>query len=84
MLVGDWYYPKMVYQSLATEFNIENIIIDRGESTSKLLQRRIKKLGVIHVIGQLLFRIIVVSYINKTSNKRFQKFFTQDGIGLLS
>ncbi len=80
MIAGDWYYPKMVYQSLLTEFNIENIIIDRGESTSKLLKRRIKRLGVIHVIGQLLFRIIAVSYINKTSKKRFQEILDENGI----
>ena len=80
MLVGDWYYPKMVYESLITEFNIENVIVDRGESTSKLIKRRIKKLGAIHVIGQLLFRIIAVSYINKTSKKRFQEILDQNGI----
>ncbi len=80
MIVGDWNYPKLVYQSLATEFNIEKIIVDRGESTSKLLKRRIKRLGIIHVIGQLLFRVIAVSYINKTSKKRFQEILDKNDI----
>jgi methionyl-tRNA formyltransferase len=78
MIVGVWYYPKIVYQNLSTEFNIENIIIDRGESTLKLIKRRIKKLGLIHVIGQLLFRIIGVSYINTTSKKRFQEILDRN------
>ncbi|MFV9551003.1 formyl transferase [Algibacter sp. PT7-4] len=80
MIVGDWYYPKMVYQSLKTEFNIQNIIIDKGESTYKLLKRRVKRLGIIHVIGQLLFRILAVSYINKTSKKRFQEILNKYNI----
>ena len=80
MIVGDWNYPKMVYQNLQTEFNIEKIIVDNGESTSKLLKRRIKRLGIIHVIGQLLFRIIAVSYIKVTSKKRFQEILDKNDI----
>ena len=80
MIVGDWNYPKMVYQNLQTEFNIEKIIVDNGESTSKLLKRRIKRLGIIHVIGQLLFRIIAVSYIKATSKKRFQEILDKNDI----
>jgi methionyl-tRNA formyltransferase len=80
MIVGDWNYPKMVYQNLQAEFNIENIIVDKGESTSKLLKRRIKRLGIIHVIGQILFRIIAVSYINATSKKRFQEILDKNNI----
>lgn len=80
MIAGDYYYPKMVYENLMTEFDIQNIIIDRGESTSKLLKRRINRLGIIHVVGQLLFRVVAVSYINKTSKKRFQEILDKNGI----
>lgn len=80
MIVGDWNYPKMVYQNLQSEFNIENIIIDNGESTSTLIKRRIKRLGLIHVIGQLLFRVIAVSYIKATSKKRFKEIFEKHNI----
>ncbi|WP_298499408.1 formyl transferase [uncultured Algibacter sp.] len=80
MIVGDWNYPKMVYHNLQSEFNIENIIIDNGESTSTLIKRRIKRLGFIHVIGQLLFRVIAVSYINATSKKRFKEIFNKHHI----
>ncbi|NER10018.1 Formyl transferase [Muriicola jejuensis] len=80
MLVGDWYYPKMVYHSLASEFNIEHIIVDRGESTRKLLRRRIKRLGLLHVIGQVLFRILVVSQLNRRSKGRFQEILDANGI----
>ncbi|GAA4898840.1 formyl transferase [Flaviramulus aquimarinus] len=80
MIVGDWYYPKMVYENLKAEFNIESIIIDKGEPTSKLLKRRIKKLGIIHVLGQLLFRLFAVSYINITSKRRFQDILDRNNI----
>ena len=80
MIVGDWYYPKMVYQNLKTNFDIQHIIVDNGESTSKLLKRRIKRLGLLHVVGQLLFRIFVVSYINATSKKRFLNILDENNI----
>jgi methionyl-tRNA formyltransferase len=80
MIVGDWYYPKMVYENLKSEFNIEHIIIDKGETKSKLLKRRVKRLGIIHVIGQLLFRLIAVSYMNTMSKKRFQEILGTNNI----
>lgn len=80
MIVGNWYYPKMVYQSLIGEFNIDHVIVDKGESTSKFLRRRINRLGITHVVGQLLFRIFAVSYINKTSKKRFQEILDENDI----
>ena len=27
MIVGDWNYPKMVYENLQSEFNVENILL---------------------------------------------------------
>lgn len=80
MLVGDWNYPRMVYNSLKDDFKINHIIIDNGQSTSKLLKTRIKKLGFIHVVGQLLFRVLAVSYNNLTSKKRFQEILTKNNI----
>lgn len=80
MLAGDWYYPKMVYDNLKRDFNIDHIIVDRGEGTAKLLKRRVKKLGLVTVIGQLLFRIFVVSFLNKRSKKRFQSILDSNDI----
>jgi methionyl-tRNA formyltransferase len=70
MIVGDWNYPRMVYNSLKNEFNINTIIIDRGENKLKILKGRVKKLGFTRVLGQVLFRIIAVPYINVTAKKR--------------
>lgn len=80
MIVGDWYYPKMVYHSLIADFNIQHVIVDKGEGSAKFLKRRIKKLGITRVIGQLLFRIFAVSYINKFSKKRFKKILEDHNI----
>lgn len=80
MIVGNWYYPKMVYHSLMREFDIQHVIVDKGESPSKFLKRRIKRLGITHVIGQLLFRIFAVSYINKFSKQRFNKILKDHDI----
>ncbi len=80
MLVGDWYYSRIVYTALKKEFNISNIIIDNGESKWTFLRRRIRRLGLLHVIGQLLFRIVIVSYITLTSKNRSNKILQKSGL----
>lgn len=80
MIVGDWNYPRFVYNSLKDEFNIDSIIIDRGESKSIFLKRRIKRLGLIHVVGQLLFRLIALPYINFSSKNRIKEILNQNNI----
>ncbi|GAA4944156.1 formyl transferase [Algibacter agarivorans] len=70
MIVEDSAYARMVYTSLKNDFNIDHIIIDNGQGFLKLLKKRIKKLGIIHVIGQVLFRIILVPYINFSAKDR--------------
>ncbi len=80
MIVGDWDYPKMVYNSLKNEFNIDTVIVDHGESKFKFLNRRIKRLGVFRVIGQLLFKLIALTYIKLSSKERIKEILIQNNI----
>lgn len=80
MLLEDQSYSRMVYNSLKKDFTISHIIFDNGQGYSKLLKRRIKKLGIIHVIGQLLFRIVLIPYINFSAKKRIHNILKNNDI----
>ena len=48
------------YNALKEIYNISNIIVDGPMDKKKFIKRRIKKIGLFTVIGQLLFKIIIV------------------------
>ncbi len=60
----------IVYNKLSEVFNIEKVIIEESVSTKNLIKRRIKKLGLFKVIGQILFMALVVPFLKKSSSKR--------------
>ncbi|WP_227006012.1 formyl transferase [Marinifilum sp. N1E240] len=57
MLVGDGDSSKIVYNALENVFEISKIVEDTAVPKNIFLKRRIKKLGFIKVIGQILFSI---------------------------
>ena len=72
MVIEDHAYSRMVYNSLRQDFNIDHIIIDNGQGYFKLIKRRIKKLGLLPVIGQVLFRLFLVPYISYSAKDRIK------------
>jgi folate-dependent phosphoribosylglycinamide formyltransferase PurN len=80
MILEDGSYAKMVYNHLKTDFDINHIIIDNGQGFVKLLKRRIKKLGIVRVIGQVLFRIVLVPYLNFSAKKRISGILDKNNI----
>lgn len=79
MLIEDHAYARMVYNNLKNDFRIDHIIIDNGQSYSKQLKSRIKRLGIIHVIGQLLFRIVVIPFLNYSAKDRIINLLHNNG-----
>lgn len=74
MISGFGEYPIMVYNYLIENgLEIERLIIEEPESTRIFLKRRIKKLGVINVLGQVLNRLFIVPLLKITSTKRLQE-----------
>lgn len=59
-----------VIEALDPSIQIAKIIIDPGASRKKIFTNRIKKIGIVAFIGQLLFRFIVMPYLNSSSNDR--------------
>ena len=65
----------LVYNKLSEHFSIEKVIIEDSVSTKNLLKRRIKKLGLMTVLGQMLFVGFIVPFLKKSSVNRKKEIF---------
>lgn len=70
ILGGDNIFTNIVYNSLKDKYNIEKVILDSPVPKSKFLKRRIKRLGLIKVIGQLLFVLLCSKPLSLMSRQR--------------
>ena len=70
LLGGNRISTNIVYNAIDSKFGIYTTIIEEHESLKEFLVRRIKKLGFITVLGQILFRAFIVNYLNIISAKR--------------
>lgn len=60
-----------VYNALKDEFPIERVILELGDgSRKKFIQRRIKRLGLPTVIGQILFHVVCSKWLARESESR--------------
>jgi folate-dependent phosphoribosylglycinamide formyltransferase PurN len=86
MLVGGGISSKIIYNSLVKSNKIDLVIEEKSISTKVFLKRRIKKLGFLKVVGQILFmifnkllllvsseRISEIKKLNGLSNKKYSK-----------
>jgi methionyl-tRNA formyltransferase len=74
VLAGPGEYPLMVYNYLIkNDFRIDRLIIEQPISSRIFLKRRIKKLGLFKVIGQVLNRVLIVPLLKIRARKRLQK-----------
>lgn len=81
MLVGEGDYPVMVYNYLRRQgINIDKVIIEKPISTSTFLKRRIKNIGWVKVIGQVLNRIFIVPFLRWSSRKRFEEIVAEGNL----
>jgi folate-dependent phosphoribosylglycinamide formyltransferase PurN len=67
----------IVYNSLRAEFLVAKAILEESEPRLKFLKRRIKRLGVAKVAGQVAFRTIVVPWLARTSRRRVREIVQQ-------
>lgn len=70
ILAGNDISTSYIFNNLNLKFNIQNVIIEAPINKKLFLKRRIKKIGIIPVIGQILFKIIMVPILRITSKKR--------------
>jgi folate-dependent phosphoribosylglycinamide formyltransferase PurN len=64
------------------EFGDFPIILESKESPKQILKRRAKRLGVMQVIGQLAFVLLVVPILRRKSARRLRQIVRKDGLDL--
>src|SRR5437588_11348827 len=70
MLAGEGRSTRILYHSLKEEFDIVAVILETPVKKTELLQKRMRKLGAGVVFGQVLFQIIIVTFLNSVSGNR--------------
>lgn len=73
MMVGEGNSSYCNYNALKKDYNISHIIVDAPTDKKNFLKRRIKKLGLTTVIGQVLFKKLVIPYLNRESKNRIDE-----------
>jgi len=69
MLAGEGESTALMFNGIKDSFFIEKIIIESPVSKKQLLKRRVKKLGLMKVIGQIIFMVYNI-WLKKKSQKR--------------
>ena len=69
-LASDCESSRWVYNALEVDFSLHSVIIENPVSKIKLIGGRIKKIGFIKVLGQVMFSALVVPVLKITAKKR--------------
>lgn len=69
-----------MFNGIRANYPISSVIIEEKLSTKKLIQRKIKRLGVWTVLGQTLFQLLIVKFHFKFSKKRILEIEQQFGL----
>lgn len=80
MLVKDSQSSRIVYNSIKNQFNVIMVIIESGANKKTLFKRRIKKLGLLRALGQLMFQIFGVFILKQFSRKRTKSIIENNNL----
>lgn len=80
LLGGKGLSTNIVFNSLDKNFGLIAAIIENKESTKIFLKRRIKRLGLIKVLGQIAFQLLIFKPLSFFSKKRQNKIIIDNEI----
>lgn len=80
LLAGRGISTNIIYHALKNDFTIDTIILEEPVGTMTFLKKRIRKLGLWKVIGQILFQLIIVNILDITASKRKREICKQFSI----
>lgn len=78
MLMGKGQLPTILHNALSEAFPIDAVICEEGMSAWGLLRRRVKKLGLRVVAGQILFLTAVLPVVRRCSKKRARQIISEN------
>lgn len=76
MLVGKGISSTFTYNGIKDNFIISHVIIEEKIDRKKFIKRRIKKLGFLKVLGQILFQLTIPKLLEIFSQKRINEIKT--------
>ena len=79
LLCGDGTSSYIVYNCLSKNVPIEKVIVERSGSKKAFLKKRIKKMGLWKVLGQMAFVGLIVPLLRRSAKGRKQEILEQYG-----
>ena len=73
---------NIIFHLIHKSFPIHTVIIEEKENKRAFLRRRIKKMGLITVVGQVLFQMIVVKLLNIFSAARIKNIIAENELNI--
>lgn len=80
LLAGKGDSTNIIYHHLARLYNIDAVILEEKETKKVFLKRRIKKLGLLTVFGQVLFQLLMVPILNFFYKKQLAQIAIDNGM----
>jgi folate-dependent phosphoribosylglycinamide formyltransferase PurN len=77
ILAGQHVSTNIIYNALRPSFNIRAVVLEERLPRSEFLSRRLHRLGAPQVLGQLLFRALLVPILSATSSRRIADIHQQ-------
>lgn len=82
ILGGKGESTNIVFNTLNQKYGITTAIIEEKESLKLFIKRRIKRLGIITVIGQIAFQLTVPKLLAFLSKKRLEEIIKNNNLNL--
>lgn len=82
LLAGKGESTTIVFNSINQNFGVTAAIIEERESTKLFLKRRVRRLGIVTVFGQILFQILIATPLTFFSKKRKQAIIDKNALDL--
>ena len=73
MLVGQGKSASILFYGIKSEFPIHSVIVEQSRGIPEIIQKKIKRLGFINVIGQILFQLVCVKLLRIASKNRIEE-----------
>jgi folate-dependent phosphoribosylglycinamide formyltransferase PurN len=70
MFAGVGESTNIVYHAISKDFHIEKVFVEEAVPRKIFLRKRIKNLGFFVVVGQILFKLLIVPFLRKISRER--------------
>lgn len=82
ILAGKGESTKYIYNGIKDQIIIDSVLVTDSISSKEIIKNRIKKLGIVNVVNQLVFQLLVISVLKFLSKHQIEK--RKNELGLIS